>query len=94
LELKTLIVKIIDEQSVKCQSKVFKALSNPLRLKIIKLLTVREMCLREIMDTFSLTRSKALHHLKVLEEEGFVRSRRKGNHVFFELTNKIFMYGI
>jgi len=79
---------MVDKKSIKRQSQLFKALSNPLRLKILKLLALREMCVCEIMTAFNLTQPTASHHLEILERTGIVEGRREGKWAFFKLTNK------
>ncbi|MEM3078250.1 MAG: metalloregulator ArsR/SmtB family transcription factor [Nitrososphaerales archaeon] len=87
MELKELTRSKVDEQSVKLQSKIFKALSDPTRLKIIKLLSVRDMCVCEIMVALDMTQPTASHHLNILENAGLVRPRREGKWIFYSLTN-------
>jgi len=86
-ELRELADRIVDKQLVKRQSQLFKALCDPLRLKIVNLLTLREMCVCEIMAAFNLTQPTASHHLEILERADLVESRREGKWVFFKLTN-------
>lgn len=90
-ELRELADKMIDKQSVKRQSRLFKALSDPLRLKILKLLTLREMCVCEIMTALNLTQPTASHHLEILERVEMVESRRRGKWVFFKIANTKFL---
>ena len=86
-ELRELADKMVDKKLVKRQSQLFKALSNPLRVKILCLLTLREMCVCEIMAAFNLTQPTASHHIEILERAELVESRREGKWVFFKLTN-------
>ncbi|MEM3737411.1 MAG: metalloregulator ArsR/SmtB family transcription factor [Candidatus Bathyarchaeia archaeon] len=77
-----------DEGLVEQQSRLFKALSDPLRLKILRLLTRRRMCVCEVMAAFGLTQPTASHHLGILERAGLIKSEREGKWVFFKLENK------
>ena len=86
-ELRQLAESKVDEQSVKRQSRIFKALSDPTRLKIIKLLSVRDMCVCEIMAALDLTQPTASHHLNLLESAGLLSDRREGKWVFYALAN-------
>jgi ArsR family transcriptional regulator len=88
VELREIADKFVDKKTVKRQSQLFKALSDPLRLKILKLLALREMCVCEIMTAFNLTQPTASHHLEILERTGIVEGRREGKWTFFKLTNK------
>ncbi len=90
-ELREIADKIVDNRLIKRQSHLFKALSDPLRLKILKLLTLREMCVCEIMATFNLTQPTASHHLEILERVELIESRREGKWVFFKLSKMKYM---
>ncbi len=87
LELRKIVEEAVDEKEVKWESRVFKALSDPTRLKILKLLDIREMCVCEIMVALDLTQPNASHHLNILENVGFVRERREGKWVFYSNAN-------
>ena len=52
--------------------KVMKALSDPSRVKILKMLQHRDMCVCEIQAALGLAQPTISKHLKVLEEAGLV----------------------
>ena len=56
--------------------KVFRALSDETRIRILKVLLERECCVCEVMQALDISQSRASRNLRVLEEAGFVRSRR------------------
>ncbi|MDH5391484.1 MAG: metalloregulator ArsR/SmtB family transcription factor [Candidatus Bathyarchaeota archaeon] len=87
-ELKQLVHEITDENAVKTQSRLFKALADKTRLKILMLLDIREMCVCEIMVALNLTQPTASHHLGILEAVWLVKDRREGKWVFYSLKNK------
>ncbi len=82
-ELKTLARQTADEKETRDLSRVFKALSDPKRLKILRLLDVREMCVCELMVALDMTQPNLSHHIKILEREGFVEKRKEGKWTFF-----------
>lgn len=88
LDLKQLVREIATEDQVKRRGRLFKALSDPTRLKILALLNIREMCVCEVMVALDLTQPTASHHLGILEDVGLVKDRRKGKWVFYSLKNK------
>jgi DNA-binding transcriptional ArsR family regulator len=87
-ELRQLVHEITDENTVKTQSRLFKALSDRTRLKIMRLLDIREMCVCEIMVALDLTQPTASHHLGILEAADLVKDRHEGKWVFYSLKDK------
>jgi len=62
-------------------------LADEIRLRIVKLLGVREMCVCEVMIALGLTQPTASHHLGLLENAGLVKDRKKGKWVFYSIAN-------
>ena len=67
--------------------KVMKALSDPNRLKMIKLLQRRVLCVCEIQEAMGLAQSTASKHLKILEEAGLITHSREGLWVNYRLAD-------
>jgi len=89
-DLKKLAKEIGEESYFNEKARFFKALSDPTRLKIIKLLAEKEMCVCEIMAALNLTQPNASHHLNLLEREGITKKRREGKWTIYKLsTTKI-----
>ncbi|MGF3523134.1 MAG: ArsR/SmtB family transcription factor [Candidatus Bathyarchaeia archaeon] len=86
-ELKKLADKKISKDIALKKSKLFKALADPTRLRMLGLLTAREMCVCEIMVALELTQPTASHHLKILENAELVKSRKGGKWVFYSLID-------
>jgi ArsR family transcriptional regulator len=76
---------------VKRQSRIFRALADETRLRILSLLRVREMCVCEIMIALELTQPTASHHLRKLESVGLVEDLRKGKWVFYKVVDPAFV---
>ena len=67
-------------------SQTFKALSDPIRLKIIFLLLERDsLCVCEIVDTLCLSQSTVSRHLAYLKNSGIVKSWREGVWMHYSL---------
>jgi ArsR family transcriptional regulator len=67
--------------------KVMKALSDPCRLKIIKMLQHKPMCVCEIQTALDIPQPSASRHLKILEEAGLAMSQKSGLWVNYNLAD-------
>ena len=65
--------------------RVMKALSDPSRVKAMKMLGVRPLCVCEITAILGLAQPTVSKHLKVLEEAGLVESWKEGSWVNYRL---------
>ncbi len=86
-ELIRLAEETADPKKCRKQSKFFKALSDEKRIRILKLLSVREMCVCELMIALNATQPNLSHHLRILENQGFVNRRKEGKWAYYSLTN-------
>jgi DNA-binding transcriptional ArsR family regulator len=86
-ELRELADKNLSLEDSEAKSKVFKALSDPIRLRILGLLSSREMCVCEVMVALGLTQPTASHHLRILENVALVKDRKEGKWVFYSLKD-------
>ncbi len=66
--------------------RVMKALSDPNRVRIIKILDSKELCVCELRDLIGLAQSTVSKHLKVLEDAGMVDYRKDGSWFIYRLT--------
>ena len=64
----------------------FRALSDPLRLKIVKLLGSQELCVCELCEKLDVSQSKLSFHLKNLKEADLVFSRQQGRWMYYRLN--------
>ena len=67
--------------------RVMKALSDPNRLKILKLLQQQALCVCELQAALDIAQPTVSNHLKVLEEAGLVGSRKIGLWAYYNLTD-------
>jgi ArsR family transcriptional regulator len=80
-------VKKIDEEDSGLEVKVFKALSDTTRLKLLKLLMGGEMCICEIMLALKKPQSSVSHNLSVLEDVGLIKERKNGRWCHYRLSD-------
>jgi ArsR family transcriptional regulator len=64
----------------------FKALSDKNRLRILKLLQVRSLCVCEITEILGFSTPTVSNHLSVLVDSGFLRSEKDGRWVHYHLV--------
>lgn len=68
--------------------KIFKALSDKSRLRIMKMLEVKAMCVCEITDVLNLAPSTVSKHLSILYEADLIEDRKEGKWVNYSLPGK------
>jgi ArsR family transcriptional regulator len=73
---------------LKEQTLLFKALSDPNRVRILKLLQHKELCVCEITDLLKLAASTVSQHLNVLKSSGFISESKKGRWVNYSINTK------
>ncbi len=67
--------------------KVMKALSEPSRVKIMKMLQRRVMCVCEIQEALGIAQSTASKHLKLLEDAELITYYKEGLWINYKLTD-------
>jgi len=67
-------------------SEICKALGDPTRLKIIKLLTDGEQCACKLLEAFQITQPTLSHHMKILSETELVSVRREGKWAYYSIN--------
>lgn len=85
-KLKKLADQLASSGMLRKKSRLLKALANETRLKILRLLTLREMCVCELTVALDLTQPTASHHLNILQNVGLVRDRKDGKWVFYSVA--------
>lgn len=65
--------------------KLFKALADPTRLRVMLLLQVRELCVCELTYILGLEQSRVSHHMRILREAGLTEDRRQGRWMIYRI---------
>ncbi len=79
----------ISWEKLKDEARLFKAFSDPTRLKILKLLTNRKMCVCELNMAIDTSQPTISHHLNILENAGLIHGERQGKWIFYSISNDI-----
>ena len=85
-----LVREPLGESATAALAQVFKALGDPVRLRLVSLIGAHqggEACVCDLTDAFDLTQPTISHHLKVLREAGIISSERRGTWVFYRLES-------
>lgn len=85
-KLKNLANGLADPDFLDRQSRLLKALANKTRLKMLRLLSLSEMCVCELTVALGLTQPTASHHLNILENVGLIKHRKEGKWVFYSIA--------
>ena len=70
-------------------NEVFKALSDPTRREILRMLSHGERTAGELAEPFDMTKPSMSHHFSVLKEADLIRSRREGQQIFYALNTTV-----
>lgn len=70
------------------QAKVFKALCDEKRLRILELLRGGEKCACVLLEQLDLGQSGLSYHMKILVESGIVESRQEGKWTHYKISEK------
>lgn len=79
----------MDEASAQQLAKVFKALGDPTRVKLLSLIIASangEMCVCDLTEPVSLSQPTVSHHMKLLVEAGLVDREQRGRWAYYTPT--------
>ena len=77
----------IDSLTLERASRLFKALGDPTRLRLVTALGGQEMCVCDLAAALELSESAVSHQLRRLREQSLVRARREGQVVYYSLDD-------
>jgi len=75
-------------------AKVFKALCDENRLRILDLLRGDEKCACVLLEQLDLGQSGLSYHMKILVESGIVESRQEGKWTHYKISEKGSTYAV
>lgn len=75
----------LDQKQAAKLAKVFKALGDPVRLRLLSMIAAREgeVCVCEMTPAFELSQPTISHHLKLLRQAGLIDCERRGTWVYY-----------
>jgi len=79
------------EEEIEQQAAVFAILSDPTRLRLIKLLCrqwgSRALCVNALANLLGVTQSAVSQHLRILKSLGLVKGERRGYHIHYFINS-------
>lgn len=91
-------VKMVMNEAVSDTVAILKALSDPMRLRILKALCIDDLCVCVLVELMNCEYSKLSYHLKLLREAGLIDCTQDGNFLIYHLTEsgekKVTSFGI
>jgi len=79
---------LVKEENIEVASQSLKAISNPLRLKILCVLGQDEVMVQDIVEVVGTTQSNISQHLSILHDKGILISRRQANRVYYRVGDE------
>ena len=79
--------QLTSDENLMAMADLFKAMSDPTRLKIINALLIDEMCVCDLTALLNLTQPAVSHHLKTLRQARLVKFRRVGKAAYYSLDD-------
>ena len=76
-----------DDDDIERASRSLKAMSHPLRLKILCTLGDHEVSVQDIVDLVGTSQSNISQHLAILRDKGILASRKDANRVYYRVSD-------
>lgn len=75
------------DEDIERASRSLKAISHPLRLKILCTLGDQEVSVQDIVDSVGTSQSNISQHLAILRDKGILNARKDANRVFYRVSD-------
>lgn len=83
-------IEFADEAREDSLAAAFKAISHPVRMRILEILSRQSdpMCVCHIESRFTLSQPTISHHLRLLRKAGLVNSERRGTWIYYSVRKE------
>ncbi|WP_438871369.1 ArsR/SmtB family transcription factor [Paractinoplanes lichenicola] len=84
-----MVTEPVTESDAVAFAQTFKALSDPVRLRLLSMIAARagqEVCVCDLLDAFTQTPPTISHHLKVLRDAGLITGERRASWVYYRVV--------
>ena len=79
---------LVDGLTATRVAQLFKALSDPSRVRIVSVLAHTELCVHDLSAALGMSQSAVSHQLRSLREMRLVRFRKEGRQVYYRLDDQ------
>lgn len=76
---------LFNDDQIEQTSRAMKAMSHPLRLKIISVLDDQEVSVQDIVEKVGTSQSNISQHLAIMRDKGVLRTRKDANRVYYRV---------
>jgi ArsR family transcriptional regulator len=76
------------EEQINIAARALKAISHPLRLKILCVVGGQDICVQDIVDTVGTSQSNISQHLAILRSKGVLTTRKDANRVYYRVADQ------
>ena len=78
---------IAQQEQIETAARALKAISHPLRLKILCVVGDQEVCVQDIVEAVGTSQSNISQHLAILRDKGVLQTRKDANRVFYRVAD-------
>ena len=83
------ILDLIDrKEHIETAARALKAISHPLRLKILCVVGDQEVCVQDIVEAVGTSQSNISQHLAILRDKGVLQTRKDANRVYYRVADQ------
>lgn len=76
------------QEHIEIAARALKAISHPLRLKILCVVGDQEVCVQDIVDAVGTSQSNISQHLAILRDKGVLTTRKDANRVYYRVADQ------
>ncbi len=77
----------MDKKIYMMHAEMCKVFTSPVRLEILDMLREGEKSVNELVQLIGVNQSNVSQHLQIMKDRGILRTDKKGNHVFYSISN-------
>lgn len=76
------------KEQIETAARALKAISHPLRLRILCVVGDQEVCVQDIVEAVGTSQSNISQHLGILRDKGVLQTRKDANRVFYRVADQ------